>query len=209
MTHYSTEPALGNTQHPQYLTFVVGDEEYAVGVLRVREIIQYHAVTRVPRTPAWVRGVINLRGSVVPVVDLAVKFGLPAAAPGRCTCIVLVEVQMGDEPALRSRGDRQREEMPGSRSGSPEMMGMIADEVRQVVDLAPGAVHPPPAFGTRVRVDYLEGMGRVGERMVLMLDVDRLLAADQIVASSVAGTDVAEALGGIDTVAEASLLGQG
>jgi purine-binding chemotaxis protein CheW len=169
MTHYSTEPALGHDQHPQYLTFLVGEEEYAVGVLRVREIIQYHAVTRVPRTPAWVRGVINLRGSVVPVVDLAVKFGLPAAAPGRCTCIVLVEVRMADEAV---------------------MMGMIADEVRQVVDLPPSSVQPPPAFGTRVRVDYLEGMGRVSERMVLLLDVDRLLAADQIVAASATEGDL-------------------
>jgi purine-binding chemotaxis protein CheW len=156
-------PSLGNTQHPQYLTFVVGEEEYAVGVLRVREIIQYHAVTRVPRTPEWVRGVINLRGNVVPVVDLAVKFGLPQIVPGRCTCIVLVEARVEDEPVV---------------------MGMIADEVRQVVDLPPGAVQPPPAFGTRVSVDYLEAMGRVDERMVLMLDVDRLLAADQIVAAT-------------------------
>ena len=157
-------PILGSTQHPQYLTFLVGQEEYAVGVLRVREIIQYHAVTRVPRTPEWIRGVINLRGSVVPVVDLAVKFGLPVTVPGRCTCIVLVEARV---------------------EGEPVVMGMITDEVRQVVDLPPDAVQPPPAFGTRVSVDYLEAMGRVDARMVLLLDVDRLLAADQIVAASV------------------------
>ena len=158
----SREPG-ANTQHPQYLTFLVGEEEYAVGVLRVREIIQYHAVTRVPRTPEWIRGVINLRGSVVPVVDMAVKFGLPATVPGRCTCIVLVEARV---------------------EGERVVMGMIADEVRQVVDLPPDAVQPPPAFGTRVSVDYLEAMGRVDERMVLLLDVDRLLAADQIVAAT-------------------------
>ena len=154
--------ATSSAQHPQYLTFLVGEEEYAVGVLRVREIIQYHAVTRVPRTPEWVRGVINLRGSVVPVVDLAVKFGLPRSEAGRCTCIVLVEAQLENEPVV---------------------MGMIADEVRQVVDLPADAVQPPPAFGTRVRVDYLEGMGRAGDRMLLLLEVDRLLSADQVVAS--------------------------
>ena len=161
------DPSLGSAEHPQFLTVLVGEEEYAVGVLRVREIIQYHAVTRVPRTPEWVRGVINLRGSVVPVVDLAVKFGLPAAAPGRCTCIVLVEALVEDEPVV---------------------MGMIADEVRQVVDLPAGAVQQPPAFGTRVRVDYLEGMGRVADRMVLLLDVDRLLAADHVVAAVADGS---------------------
>jgi purine-binding chemotaxis protein CheW len=175
----SREPG-ASTQHPQYLTFLVGEEEYAVGVLRVREIIQYHAVTRVPRTPEWIRGVINLRGSVVPVVDLAVKFGLPATVPGRCTCIVLVEARV---------------------EGEPVVMGMIADEVRQVVDLPNDAVQPPPAFGTRVSVDYLEAMGRVDSRMVLLLNVDRLLAAEQIVAASAVEGELAAA-----TSAESSAL---
>jgi purine-binding chemotaxis protein CheW len=150
-------------QHPQYLTFLVAGEEYAVGILRVREIIQYHTVTRVPRTPAWVRGVINLRGSVVPVVDLAVKFDLPPSQATPSTCIVLLEVRLSDEPVV---------------------MGMLADAVRQVVDLPAEAVQPPPAFGTRVRVEFLQGMGRVDDRLVLLLDADRVLTAEEAVAAS-------------------------
>jgi purine-binding chemotaxis protein CheW len=165
----SMEHTTDNTQHPQYLTFLVAGDEYAVGILRVREIIQYPTVTRVPRTPAWVRGAINLRGSVVPVVDLAVKFGLPPSELGRSACIVLTEVRLDGEPVV---------------------MGMIADAVRQVVDLPPTNVHAAPTFGTRVKLEFLEGMGRVEERMVLLLDIDRVLSADEVVAATV-GVDAA------------------
>lgn len=158
------EQTMDTAQHPQYLTFLVAGDEYAVGILQVREIIQYPTVTRVPRTPAWVRGAINLRGTVVPVVDLAVKFGLPPSDLGRSACIVLAEVKV---------------------DGEPMVMGMIADAVRQVVDLPAGSVQPPPSFGTRVKLDYLQGMGRVDERMVLLLDVDRVLSADELVAATV------------------------
>jgi purine-binding chemotaxis protein CheW len=161
------EQTTDNTQHPQYLTFLVAGDEYAVGILRVREIIQYPTVTRVPRTPAWVRGAINLRGTVVPVVDLAVKFGLPPSDLGRSACIVLAEVKVDDEPVV---------------------MGMIADAVRQVVDLPAASVQPPPRFGTRVKLDYLQGMGRVDERMVLLLDMDRVLSADELVAATATTT---------------------
>ena len=156
---------MGTVQHPQYLTFVIGGEEYAVGVLRVREIIQYHSVTRVPRTPEWVRGVINLRGTVVPVVDLAVKFGLPPATTTRSTCIVLTEVRLDGEPVI---------------------MGILTDAVRQVVDLPAEAVQPAPSFGTRVKVEYLAGMARPDghERLLLLLDADRVLTTDEIVAAT-------------------------
>jgi purine-binding chemotaxis protein CheW len=149
-----------STEHPQYLTFGIGAEEYALGILRVREIIQYGAVTRVPRTPGWVRGVINLRGSVVPVLDLAVKFGQPPSPITRSTCIVITEVVL---------------------EGESVVLGVVADEVSQVVDLPASAVLPPPSFGTRVRVEYLLGMGRVGERLVLLLDADKMLSADEVV----------------------------
>jgi purine-binding chemotaxis protein CheW len=148
-----------STEHPQYLTFAIGAEEYALGILRVREIIQYGAVTRVPRTPGWVRGVINLRGSVVPVLDLAVKFGEPPSAITRATCIVITEVLL---------------------EGESVVLGVVADEVSQVVDLPAAAVLPPPSFGTSVRVEYLQGMGRVGERLVLLLDADKMLSADEV-----------------------------
>jgi purine-binding chemotaxis protein CheW len=146
------------TEHPQYLTFAIGSEEYALGILRVREILQYGAVTRVPRTPGWVRGVINLRGSVVPILDLAVKFGLPPSPLSRSTCIVITEVVL---------------------EGESVVLGVVADEVSQVVDIPASAVMPPPSFGTRVRVEYLQGMGRVGERLVLLLDADKMLSADE------------------------------
>ena len=149
----------------QYLTFLLADEEYAVGVLRVKEIIEFDSITHVPSTPAWIRGVINLRGGVVPVVDLAVKLGLPERLITRRSCIVIVETQLAGERAL---------------------MGVIADAVSQVVDIPPSEVEPPPAFGTRIRVDFLNGMGRAGKKFVLMLDIDRVLSADELLATAAA-----------------------
>ncbi len=146
----------------QYLTFHLAREEYAIGVLRVKEIIEYGTVTRVPATPPWIRGVINLRGSVVPVVDLAVKFGLPASEVTRRTCIVIVEVHLEEELTV---------------------MGIVADSVSQVMDLKPEDVEAAPSFGTRVRVEYLLGLGRAGKSFVLLLDIDRVLSADEMLAA--------------------------
>ncbi len=149
-------------EQTQYLSFSLAGEEYAIGILRVREILEYDTVTTVPQTPPSIRGVINLRGSVVPVVDLAVKFGLPATPLTKRTCIVIVEVDL---------------------EGTQTVMGVMADAVSQVMDLAPQDIEAPPAFGTRVRVDYLRGMGKVGRRFVLLLDVDRVLAAPDLAAA--------------------------
>jgi purine-binding chemotaxis protein CheW len=149
----------------QYLTFLIGSEEYAVALLRIREIIEYDTVTRVPSTPAWIRGVINVRGSVVPVVDLAVKFGLPESAVTRRTCIVIVEVLL---------------------EGQETAMGVIADSVNQVVDLGPREIEPAPAFGTRVKVDFLAGMGKLGKRFALILDIDRVLSTGELLAAAAA-----------------------
>src|SRR5687768_15597335 len=150
----------------QYLTFSLADEEYAVSVLSVREIIEYDAVTRVPSTPPWIRGVINLRGGVVPVVDLAVKLGLAERPVTRRTCIVILEVALDGEQLL---------------------MGILADAVNQVVDIAPSEVEPVPSFGTRIRVDFLKGMGRSGRKFVLMLDVDRVLTTHELLAAAEVG----------------------
>jgi purine-binding chemotaxis protein CheW len=149
--------------HPQYLTFFVAGDEYGLGILRVREIIQFAGVTRVPRMPAWVRGVINLRGAVVPVVDVAARFGLAAAEPGRSTCIVVSEVAVDGEPVV---------------------IGLLADAVSEVVELRSSDVQPPPPFGTRVRADFLQGLGRLGERLLLLLEVDRLLSAEEVSAAA-------------------------
>ena len=150
----------------QYLTFFLGEEEYALGILRVKEIIQYDVVTRVPRTPDWIRGVINLRGRVVPVVDLAVKFNRPATTVGKSTCVVLVEVDVDDEHRV---------------------VGLVADAVSQVIDLRPDDIEPPPAFGTRLQVEYLLGMAKLGKKFALILDIDKVLSADErIDAASIA-----------------------
>lgn len=143
----------------QYLTFFIRDEEYAVEILRVKEIIEYEHVTRVPATPAHVRGVINLRGAVLPVVDLSAKFGNEETAPTRTTCIVVVETKPQDELLT---------------------IGIVATAVSEVVDIADGAIEPPPSFGTGVRVDYLTGMGKLDGRLALILDIDRVLSPVEI-----------------------------
>lgn len=139
----------------QYLSFQLAGEEFAFGILRVKEILEYDTLTRVPSAPPAVRGVINLRGSVVPVLDLALLFGLPATAVTKRSCVIIVEVRV---------------------DGQELVMGILADAVNQVIELAPETIEPPPAFGSRVRVEYLVGMGKVDSRkFVLILDIDRLL----------------------------------
>lgn len=162
------EAVRGTVDQTQYLAFHLSGEEYAIGILRVKEIIEYDTLTKVPGTPPFIRGVINLRGSVVPVVDLAVKFGLPESAITRRTCIVIVEVDLEGERTL---------------------IGVIADAVSQVMDLLPEDIEAPPAFGTRVRVDYLQGMGKIGKKFVLILDIDRVLSAHELM--TVASAQVA------------------
>ena len=142
----------------QYLSFSLAGSEYGIPILKVKEILQYETITRVPSTPRSVRGVINLRGSVVPVVDLAAKFGLPETPLTRWTCILIVEALL---------------------DGQRTVMGVMSDAVREVIELGPQDVEPPPAFGTQVRVDHLLGMGKAGKRFVLLLDVDRVISADE------------------------------
>ena len=143
-----------NVQQSQYLTFMVGDVEYGVGILRAKEIIDYVPITMVPNAPEFVRGVINLRGRVVPVVDLAVRFGRAPAEVTRRSCIVIVDVE---------------------RDGVRDVVGVISDRVRQVAELPPDAIEPAPAFGTGVRTDWLLGLGRAEKGFVLLLDTDRVL----------------------------------
>jgi len=158
----------------QYLTFFIRSEEYAVAILRVKEIIEFESVTRVPAMPAHVRGVINLRGSVLPVIDLAAKFGHGESVPARTTCIVVVETQIDGEVLVA---------------------GVLADAVSEVVDLPAGQIEPPPPFGTNIRVDFLAGMGKLDGRLVLILDLDRVLtpveALEILDAASPDETDVA------------------
>ena len=153
------------SEQSQYLGFHIAGEEYAIGILRVREILEYDIVTRVPTTPRSIRGVINLRGSVVPVVDLAVKLGLPESVVTKRSCVVVVEMVL---------------------EGERTVMGLLADAVTQVFDLPATEIEPPPPFGTRIRVECLLGMGRAGKKFVLLLDIDRLLSTDDVVAAQTA-----------------------
>ena len=158
-------------EQQQYLTFLLAGEEYAISILEVKEIIEYDTVTAVPKTPKWIRGVINLRGSVVPVVDLAVKFGLEQKPVTKTTCIVIVETQYENQNTT---------------------MGVIADAVSQVMDIAADEVQEVPAFGTRITVDYLDGMAQLGKKFVLLLDIDKVLSADEAVDLNEAASKVQE-----------------
>jgi purine-binding chemotaxis protein CheW len=149
MTTTKTDPL-----QTQYLTFVVGEEEYGVRILRAKEIIEYGVVTTIPNAPPFIRGVINLRGSVVPVVYLAVNFGGAPSAPTKRSCVVVVEVE---------------------RDGQQTVMGIVADRVTQVAELPGDAIEPAPAFGTGVRTDWLLGLGRTDRRFILLLNTDRVL----------------------------------
>lgn len=152
----------------QYLTFLIAGEEYAVGILRVKEIIEHEPMTRLPAAPPSIRGVINLRGAVVPVVDLAVKFGLPALEVTRRTCFVIVELV---------------------DSGERTVVGLMADAVSQVVDLPPEEIEPPPSFGTLAHAEHLLGLGKLGSGFALILDLDRLLADGELFAVHAGTTD--------------------
>ena len=179
-----------SVEQKQYLTFLLANEEYAIGILKVKEINEYDTVTTVPRTPKWVRGVINLRGAVVPVVDLAIKFGLELTPVTKTTCIVIVETQFESQNTT---------------------IGIIVDAVSQVMELATDDLQPVPEFGTRVKVDYLLGMAQLGKKFALLLDVDRVLSTDELlhlngVASSAEEEQAAEA--GVPVTSEAAVLSE-
>ncbi|HLL00158.1 MAG TPA: chemotaxis protein CheW [Myxococcaceae bacterium] len=157
-----SQPSTASIQH---LSFFLAGEEYALGILQVKEIIEFDTVTRLPSAPAWIRGVINLRGSVLPVIDLAVKFGLPPCTVTRRSCIVVVEMMFQGERLL---------------------MGMLADAIGQVLEFPPGEVEAPPAFGTAMNAEYLVGMGRAGKKFVLLLNIARVLSGQELLAASAA-----------------------
>jgi purine-binding chemotaxis protein CheW len=156
-------PVLSSSEITQYLTFAVGDEEYAIEILRVREIIAWTPLTVVPRAPAFVAGVMNLRGSVVPVVDLHTKLGLGPTRVTGVTCVVIVEMTTADRTAT---------------------IGLLADDVRRVLDLTADEVEPPPSFGTRIDLAFLRGMGDVGGHFALILDIDKLLTSLELIATA-------------------------
>ena len=143
----------------KYLTFVLSDEVYGLEILKVQEIIGIMKVTVVPRTPEFVRGVINLRGKVIPVIDLRLKFGMESVENTERTCVVVVQVA-GDAGTV--------------------IMGVIVDEVSDVVDVHAKDIESAPKFGTSVNTDFILGMGKLGDRVVMLLDIDRVLSGDEI-----------------------------
>jgi purine-binding chemotaxis protein CheW len=138
-----------------FLGFRLGEEEYALDILRVREIIGMHEITRVPQTPECVMGVINLRGKVIPVIDLRRKFELPISDYDQQTCIIVVDVGM--------------------------LMGIIVDTVQEVHDIAADHIEPAPEVGTEVQSSFIRGMGKVGEDVVILLDIDEVLNSEELV----------------------------
>jgi purine-binding chemotaxis protein CheW len=152
----------------QNLTFMTAGEEYAISIAKVSEIVEYESATRVPNTPAWIHGVTNLRGKVVPVVDLAVKFGLPASRISKFSCVIITEATLQQETIT---------------------MGVLADSVSQVIDLSADEIEPTPPFGTRVKTEYLLGMGALGKKFCLILDIDKVLSADEFLAVAESSAD--------------------
>ena len=156
------------TQTTQYLTFKLSDEVFALDISKVREVLDFTTVTKVPRTPEFMRGVINLRGSVVPVVDLRLKFGMSRTENGVNTCVIITEVTV---------------------DGDTTVLGALADSVQEVLDLEPGSIAPAPRIGTKLRTEFIKGMGKRDERFIIILDVDKVFSSDEL---SIIQTDQAE-----------------
>ena len=147
----------------QYLTFQLSGEMFAVGILNVKEIIEYGHLTEIPMMPAFIRGVINLRGSVVPVIDLSARFGGKTTEVSRRTCIVIVEVS-DDAGGEVSRHD----------------IGIMVDAVSEVLDIPGSEIEPPPTFGAKIRADFIFGMGKVSGKFVIILNISKVLSVDEI-----------------------------
>lgn len=151
----------------QYLTFMLDQEVFALGIAKVREVLDYTAITKVPKTPDFMRGVINVRGGVVPVVDLRVKFGMAPTPQTVNTCIIIVEIAM---------------------EGDVTILGVLADKVEEVLDLDPAQIEPAPRIGTRLRTDFIKGMGKREEQFIIILDIDRVFSGEEL--AGVAGDTV-------------------
>ena len=143
----------------QYLTFFLGDETFSLDIGRVREVLDYTIVTSVPRMPEYMQGVINLRGSVVPVVDLRLKFGMPQLSVSVNTCIIIVEATV---------------------NGDGTVLGLLADSVQEVIELDRGSVQPAPRIGTRLDTGFIKGIGRQDDQFIIILDIDRIFSHDEL-----------------------------
>ena len=154
----------------QYLTFALAGKMFAAGILNVKEIIEYGSLTEIPMMPAFIRGVINLRGSVVPVIDLAARFGGRPIEVGKRTCIVIVETGQAQD------GDSLHD------------IGIVVDAVSEVIEIPASEIEPPPSFGAKMRADLIFGMGKVAGDLVIILNIDKVLSVEEI--TQITGTEV-------------------
>jgi purine-binding chemotaxis protein CheW len=148
----------------QYLTFKLGEEVFALDVAEVREILDFTSVTKVPRTPAFMRGVINLRGSVVPVMDLRLKFGMSATEQTVNSCIIVVEMSM---------------------EGDQVVIGVLADAVQEVIDMEPEQIEPAPRIGSKMNMEFILGMGKHNGAFMMILDIDRIFESSDLAVETV------------------------
>lgn len=153
------------TETTQYLTFKLDDEVFALDISQVREVLDFTAITKVPRTPDFMRGVINLRGSVVPVVDMRLKFDMSRTEQTVNTCIIIVEINIENERLV---------------------LGALADSVQEVIELGPGQIEPAPRIGTRLHTEFIKGMGKRDENFIIILDIDRIFSIDELATVGVA-----------------------
>jgi purine-binding chemotaxis protein CheW len=159
-------------QGRQYLTFAVGAESFAIAIASIKEIIEYRKPTDVPMMPAFMRGVINLRGRVVPVIDLSVRFGREPIQAARRTCIVILEVH---------------------QDGAAHDIGVLVDAVSAVLEIADAQIEPAPSFGANLRAEFISGLGKIGEKFVIILDIEKVLSIEELSTLAAATTDGAVA----------------
>ena len=152
----------------QYLTFQLGGETFAIGILAIKEILEYVPLTQVPLMPAFIRGVMNLRGAVVPVIDLSLRFGRTITEIGRRTCVVVIEICIEEHQ---------------------QYIGVLVDAVHEVLTIPTTDIEPPPQFGSHIRADFITGMARLDARFVVILQVDQVLSIDEMTMLSAIGAD--------------------
>ncbi len=158
----------GITQTSQYLSFKLDEEIYALDINQVREVLDFTQMTKVPRMPAFMRGVINLRGGVVPVVDLRLKFGLSEAEPDVNTCIIIIEVSLESEETI---------------------LGILVDSVQEVMSLEPDQIEPPPRIGTRLKTEFIKGMGKKENDFIIILESRKVFSAEELAVVQVVEQD--------------------
>ena len=150
---------LSSVESDQHLTFVLSDEEFAIPVMTIKEIIQYDHLTKVPMVPSFIRGVVNLRGNVVPVLNLSTKFGLEVNPVSKRTCIIIMDAQIDGEEIV---------------------IGIVVDKVLQVIEITEENIEPAPTLGATIRTEFIKGMGKLDNNFIIILDIAQVLSAEEV-----------------------------